>query len=119
MAVLYTFIIYILLFLLVGATCERSASILMKPLSVRKGSQIVCLLSPRTLLTQDYGFLQKINVWPPFVTIGIYCSSLSAAMCAMIGASRILHALAVDHLFGEALTGFRSRGRSSLFFSFV
>lgn len=31
-AVLYTFIIYILLFLLVGATCERSASILMKPL---------------------------------------------------------------------------------------
>lgn len=56
-------------------------------------------------MTQDYGFLQKINFWPPFVTIGIYCSSLSAAMCAMIGASRILHALAVDHLFGEALTG--------------
>lgn len=56
----------------------------------------------RTLLTQDYGFLQKINIWPPFVTIGIYCSSLSAAMCAMIGASRILHALAVDQLFGEA-----------------
>lgn len=56
----------------------------------------------RTLLIQDYGFLQKINIWPPFVTIGIYCSSLSAAMCAMIGASRILHALAVDQLFGEA-----------------
>lgn len=56
----------------------------------------------RTLLTEDYGFLQKINLWPPFVTIGIYCSSLSAAMCAMIGASRILHALALDQLFGEA-----------------
>lgn len=56
----------------------------------------------RTLLTQDYGFLQKINLWSPFVTIGIYCSSLSAAMCAMIGASRILHALAGDQLFGEA-----------------
>lgn len=55
----------------------------------------------RTLLIQDYGFLQKINIWPPFVTIGIYCASLSAAMCAMIGASRILHALAVDQLFGE------------------
>lgn len=55
----------------------------------------------RTLLIQDYGFLQKINIWPPFVTIGIYCSSLSAAMCTMIGASRILHALAVDQLFGE------------------
>lgn len=55
-------------------------------------------------MTEDYGFLQRINLWPPFVTIGIYCSSLSAAMCAMIGASRILHALAVDQLFGEALT---------------
>lgn len=56
----------------------------------------------RTLLVQDYGFLQKINIWPPFVTIGIYCASLSAAMCSMIGASRILHALALDQLFGEA-----------------
>lgn len=55
-------------------------------------------------MTEDYGFLQRINLWPPFVTIGIYCSSLSAAMCAMIGASRILHALALDQLFGEALT---------------
>lgn len=57
----------------------------------------------RTLLIQDYGFLQKINIWPPFVTVGIYCASLSAAMCAMIGASRILHALAVDQLFGEGV----------------
>ncbi|KAK7925554.1 hypothetical protein WMY93_007864 [Mugilogobius chulae] len=78
-AVLYTFTIYVLLFLMVAATCDR------------------------TLLIQDYGFLQKINLWPPFVTIGIYCASLSAAMCAMIGASRILHALAVDHLFGLPL----------------
>lgn len=56
----------------------------------------------RTLLIQDYGFLQRINIWPPFVTIGIYCASLSAAMCSMIGASRILHALALDQLFGKA-----------------
>lgn len=53
-------------------------------------------------MIQDYGFFQRINIWPPFVTIGIFCASLSAAMCAMIGASRILHALALDHLFGEA-----------------
>lgn len=69
----------------------------------------------RTLLTQDYGFLQKINLWPPFVTIGIYCSSLSAAMCAMIGASRILHALAVDQLFGEAANPSRRRLLCTLF----
>uniref|UniRef100_A0A665UNN2 Solute carrier family 12 member 9 n=1 Tax=Echeneis naucrates TaxID=173247 RepID=A0A665UNN2_ECHNA len=78
-AVLYTFTVYVLLFILVSATCDR------------------------TLLIQDYGFLQRINIWPPFVTVGIYCASLSAAMCAMIGASRILHALALDQLFGLPL----------------
>ncbi|XP_061753635.1 solute carrier family 12 member 9 [Nerophis ophidion] len=78
-AVIYTFIVYVLFFLLVSATCDR------------------------TLLIQDYGFLQRINIWPPFVTIGIYCGALFAAMCSMIGASRILHALAVDKLFGLPL----------------
>ncbi|XP_064837682.1 solute carrier family 12 member 9-like isoform X1 [Oncorhynchus masou masou] len=78
-AVLYTFIVYVLLFILASSTCER------------------------TLLAQDYGFFQRINIWPPFVTIGIYCSALSAAMCSLIGASRILHALALDQLFGFPL----------------
>uniref|UniRef100_A0AAQ5YA06 Solute carrier family 12 member 9 n=1 Tax=Amphiprion ocellaris TaxID=80972 RepID=A0AAQ5YA06_AMPOC len=78
-AVLYTFTVYVLLFILASATCDR------------------------TLLIQDYGFFQRINLWPPFVTVGIYCASLSAAMCAMIGASRILHALALDQLFGLPL----------------
>ncbi|XP_075343960.1 solute carrier family 12 member 9 isoform X2 [Odontesthes bonariensis] len=78
-AVFYTFTAYVLLLILVSATCDR------------------------TLLIQDYGFLQRINLWPPFVTIGIYCAALSSAMCAMIGASRILHALALDHLFGLPL----------------
>ncbi|XP_076024377.1 solute carrier family 12 member 9 isoform X2 [Genypterus blacodes] len=78
-AVIYTFTVYVLLFILVSATCDRA------------------------LLIQDYGFLQRINIWSPFVTIGIYCAALSAAMCSMIGASRILHALAVDELFGLPL----------------
>ncbi|CAL8267810.1 unnamed protein product [Merluccius merluccius] len=78
-AVLYTFLVYVLLFFLVSSTCDRG------------------------LLTQDYGFFQRINIWPPFVTIGIYCAALSAAMSSMIGASRILHALAVDQLFGLIL----------------
>ncbi|KAJ8396440.1 hypothetical protein AAFF_G00017460 [Aldrovandia affinis] len=78
-AVFYTFCVYVILFLLVSSTCNR------------------------TLLTQDYGFFQRINVWPPFVIVGVYCSSLSAAMCSLIGASRILHALALDQLFGLPL----------------
>ncbi|KAJ8267158.1 hypothetical protein GJAV_G00139210 [Gymnothorax javanicus] len=78
-AVFYTFCVYLILLILVSSTCDRS------------------------LLTLDYGFLQRINVWPPFVIIGVYCASLSAAMCSLIGASRILHALALDQLFGLPL----------------
>ncbi|MCJ8748832.1 hypothetical protein PDJAM_G00169260 [Pangasius djambal] len=79
MAVLYTFIVYILLFFLVSSTCDR------------------------VLLINDFAVFQQINIWPPFVIIGVYCASLSAAMCSLIGASRILHALAIDQLFGLPL----------------
>lgn len=56
--------------------------------------------SCRTLLQEDYGFFRAISVWPPLVLIGIYATSLSASMSSLIGASRILHALAQDDLFG-------------------
>ncbi|XP_062844878.1 solute carrier family 12 member 9 [Trichomycterus rosablanca] len=79
MAVTYTFIVYVLFFLLVSSTCDR------------------------LLLINDYGVFQRINIWPPFVIVGVYCASLSAAMCSLIGASRILHALAIDKLFGLPL----------------
>ncbi|XP_065123168.1 solute carrier family 12 member 9 isoform X1 [Paramisgurnus dabryanus] len=79
MAVTYTFSVYLLLFFLLSSTCDR------------------------LLLVNDYAVFQRVNVWPPFVTIGVYCASLSAAMCSMIGASRILHALALDQLFGLPL----------------
>ncbi|XP_077170106.1 solute carrier family 12 member 9 isoform X1 [Paroedura picta] len=78
-ALLYTFSIYFLLFFMTGFTCERA------------------------LLKGDYGFFRAINVWPPFVLIGIYAASLSASMSNLIGASRILHALAKDDLFGIVL----------------
>lgn len=59
------------------------------------------LLPHRTLLQEDYGFFRAISLWPPLVLIGIYATSLSASMSSLIGASRILHALAQDDLFGE------------------
>ncbi|XP_078389975.1 solute carrier family 12 member 9 isoform X2 [Cetorhinus maximus] len=78
-AVIYTFLVYLLLFFLVSFTCDRA------------------------LLKGDYIFFRQINVWPPFVVIGVYAASLSASMSTLIGASRILHALARDDLFGIIL----------------
>ncbi|KAK1878841.1 Solute carrier family 12 member 9 [Dissostichus eleginoides] len=78
-AVLTTFITYNVLSLLVAGSCERN------------------------LLQKDYNFLGDINIWPPLVTIGIYSSTISAAMSNLIGASRILYALSKDNLFGGFL----------------
>uniref|UniRef100_UPI00398F06CE solute carrier family 12 member 9 n=1 Tax=Pristiophorus japonicus TaxID=55135 RepID=UPI00398F06CE len=78
-AVIYTLLVYLLLFFLVSFTCDRM------------------------LLKGDYIFFRQINIWPPFVVIGVYAASLSAAMSTLIGASRILHALARDDLFGIIL----------------
>uniref|UniRef100_A0A665V1X4 Solute carrier family 12 member 9 n=1 Tax=Echeneis naucrates TaxID=173247 RepID=A0A665V1X4_ECHNA len=79
-AVIFTFIIYNLLSVLIACSCDR------------------------VLLQKDYSFLTDINIWHPFVTIGVYSSTLSAAMSNLIGASRILYALARDDLFGKALS---------------
>ncbi|XP_074507401.1 solute carrier family 12 member 9-like isoform X2 [Sebastes fasciatus] len=87
-AVLTTFITYNLLSLLVAWTCDRH------------------------LLLKDYSFLGDINIWPPLVTIGIYSSTISAAMSNLIGASRILYALAKDNLFGGVLALARKTSRS-------
>lgn len=71
--------------------------------ATRKGVSACSWLPHRRLLQGDYGFFRAINIWPPFVLIGIYAASLSASMSNLIGASRILHALAKDDLFGEAM----------------
>ncbi|XP_066476994.1 solute carrier family 12 member 9 [Tiliqua scincoides] len=78
-AVIFTYLVYNLLAVLLSCTCDR------------------------LLLQRNYGFLKDINIWSPFVTVGIYSSTLSAAMSNLIGASRILYALAKDDLFGKAL----------------
>uniref|UniRef100_A0A8D2ZD05 Solute carrier family 12 member 9 n=1 Tax=Scophthalmus maximus TaxID=52904 RepID=A0A8D2ZD05_SCOMX len=87
-AVLITFVTYNLLSLLAAWSCDR------------------------LLLQKDYSFLGNINVWSPMVTVGIYSSTISAAMSNLIGASRILYALSKDNLFGGVLALARKTSRS-------
>jgi potassium/chloride transporter 9 len=46
-------------------------------------------------------YLSDINVVPPMVMVGIFCATLSAALSCLIGASRIIQAIARDRLLGD------------------
>lgn len=74
-----TFLLYLTLFLLSAASCSRE------------------------LLQNNYLYMQYTNVWPPLVEIGISSATISAALTNLIGASRLLNAVAVDRLFGWLL----------------
>lgn len=75
----FTFFVYALLFILSAASCSRH------------------------LLQNNYLYLQKTNVWPPLVEIGISSATISAALTNLIGASRLLNAVTIDRLFGWVL----------------
>ncbi|XP_014789783.1 solute carrier family 12 member 9 isoform X2 [Octopus bimaculoides] len=79
-AMAYTFITYIILSFLIAASCDRF------------------------LLVNDYVFLQDINIWKPFVVIGIFAVTFSSALGNLIGGSRVLERLANDHLFWFVLS---------------
>ncbi|KAJ1528503.1 hypothetical protein ONE63_006910 [Megalurothrips usitatus] len=84
-AVAFTFVVYVSLAVLTAASCDRF------------------------LLQNNYLFMLPINVWPPFVVIGILTATFSASLSNLIGSSRVLEALAKDNVFGPMLK-FISRG---------
>lgn len=78
-AIAFTFFMYALLFILSAASCSRE------------------------LMQNNYLYMQFTNVWPPLVEIGISSATISAALTNLIGASRLLSAVAADRLFGWLL----------------
>ncbi|KPJ09476.1 Solute carrier family 12 member 9 [Papilio machaon] len=88
-ALLFTALCYTALTLLSAATCSRE------------------------LLQNNYVYLLPINVWPPFIAVGMLLATFSAGLSNLIGASRVLEALAKDDIYGMLLATF-SAGLSNL-----
>ncbi|XP_027060222.1 solute carrier family 12 member 9-like [Pocillopora damicornis] len=81
-ASVFTFIVYLLLVVFTSATC------------------------PRSLLRNNYNYLKEINKVEWLITMGTFAATLSAALSCLIGASRILQAIAKDDLLGVILRPF-------------
>ncbi|KAJ8963730.1 hypothetical protein NQ317_012202 [Molorchus minor] len=78
-AVGFTFVIYLTISILTAATCTKE------------------------LMQNDYLFMLGISVFSPSVAIGLLTATWSAALSNVIGASRVLEALAKDKIFGHFL----------------
>eukprot|EP00092_Neocalanus_flemingeri_P009879 GFUD01010648.1.p1 GENE.GFUD01010648.1~~GFUD01010648.1.p1 ORF type:complete len:926 (+),score=262.27 GFUD01010648.1:182-2959(+) len=79
-ACFFTFVTFMVLILLTALTCDTA------------------------LLHNDCMYMVEFTFWKPFVLVGVILATWSASLSNMIGASRVLQAVAEDTMFGPFLT---------------
>ncbi|CAH0558238.1 unnamed protein product [Brassicogethes aeneus] len=67
-------------------------------------SFLIAATSTKELLQNDYIFMAGVSVFPASVVFGLLIASWSAALSNVIGASRVVEALAKDRIFGSFLS---------------
>jgi len=85
---------------------------------------LVAFTCDNFLLRNNYNFLQAIDIHFSIVLIGTFVTTLSAAMGCLIGASRVLAAVAKDQVYGILLrpamwTTASGNPVAAVFFSFM
>lgn len=76
----------------------------------------------RQMLVEDYNFLTKIALWSPLVIAGVWGATLSSGLGAIMGAPRVMQAVANDKLmpriFGRG-KGINNEPRNALLLTFA
>ncbi len=108
-----------------------------KKKSIPKGTMLAILVSmviylslavmfgcfvDRQILLNDYNFLSNIAFWAPLVIAGVWAATLSSGLGNLLGAPRVMQAIARDKLmpkvFGKGV-GVNNEPRNALILSFI